>query len=288
MPEFRNLNRKQSTGGNLRRAANALACLLVGLQWRNAAAPVAPVYQTDIGQQTEVILQDQSEVHLGGDTSVLLRDSAQFRTVHLQRGEIFARVHHNPDRPFEVVVNHLIALDLGTAYDISTHDSTSNVAVTDGQVRLFQRDDWGRQIDPITVESGVFRRSPVVLSAGDVARVEQLEDGTVVVTRSQRNIEGAREHTEWLGGSMIANKRRLDEIVWAFNRYSHTPIVLDDPGVGATPFTLGLRLDNINGLVESLKRGYYDVETVKGTNGQPLSYHLKAMATEAGKRPRPR
>lgn len=287
MPHLRNLNRKQSIGGNLRRAVNALACLLVGLQWRTAPAPVAPVYQTDIGQQTTVILQDQSEVHLGGDTSVRLNDSSQFRTVHLQRGEIFARVHHDSDRPFEVVVNHLIALDLGTAYDISTHESTSNVAVTDGQVRLFQRDDWGRQIDPITVESGGYRRVPVILGPGDVARVEQLEDGTVIVTRSPRSIEGAREHTEWLGGSMIASTRRLDEIVWAFNRYSHTPIVIDDPEVGAMLFTVGFRLDNINGLIESLKLRY-DVEIVKGTGGQPLSYHLKGVATDGGKKPRPR
>lgn len=270
-----NLIRKPAVGAYLRRAVRILVYVLAGLQWKAPAVPLAPVYQTDIGQHTAITLKDRSDVHLGGATSIVVNDTSELSTIHLQRGEIFTEVHHNANRPFEVVANHLIAFDLGTAYDMSTHDSTSSIAVIDGQVRLFERNDWGQRFDPITVEFGVYQRVPVILGPGDSARTEQLDNGTIIVTRGPTNLAIARQSTEWLRGGMIANTRRLDDIVWQFNRYNLTPIVIDHPEVGANPLGMvAFRLGDINGFIDAL-RLEYDVEFVAGVGDQSASYHVR-------------
>lgn len=270
-----NLIRKQAVGAHLRRAVRILVYVLVGLQWKTPTAPIAPVYQTDIGQHTAITLKDRSEVHLGGATSIVVNDTSELSTIHLQRGEIFTEARHNAERPFEVVANHLIAFDLGTAYDMSTHDSTSSIAVIDGQVRLFERNDWGQRFDPITVEFGVYQRVPVILGPGDSARTEQLDNGTIIVTRGPTNLAIARQSTEWLRGGMIANTRRLDDIVWQFNRYNLTPIVIDHPEVGVNPLGMvAFRLGDINGFIDAL-RLEYDVEFVASVGDQPASYHVR-------------
>jgi len=279
----------QGTAGGTSRAwvKNVLFRVLVLFLWKSAAAPIEPVYQTDIGQQAAITLQDHSEIHLGGDTSIMLSDASQFRTVRLQRGEIFANVHHDNNRPFQVVVNHLIAFDLGTAYDISTHDSTTNISVLQGEVRLYQRDDGGRWIDPITVDAGIHRRVPALLGAGDLARVEQLSDGTVIVTRSRPDLNVATQRTQWLQGSLLADRQRLDEVIWQFNRYNHTQIVIDDPEVGALACGGAFSLNNVDGLIKGLRQLFHiDVERVEGVDGQPSSYHLKNAAVKKSGRGR--
>jgi transmembrane sensor len=272
-----NLIRKPAIRAHLRRAVSILVYVLAGLGWKTATAPIAPVYQTAIGQHTAITLKDRSEVHLGGATSIVVNDTSGLSTIHLQRGEIFTEVRHNADRPFEVVANHLIAFDLGTAYDMSTHDSTSSIAVLDGQVRLLERNDWGQRFDPITVESGVEQRVPVILGPGDSARAEQLDNGTIMVTRGPTSLAIARQSTEWLQGGMVANTRRLDDIVWQFNRYNHTPIVIDHPEVGVNPLGMvAFRLGDIKGFIDAL-RLEYDVEFVAGTGDQSASYHVRGQ-----------
>jgi len=263
------------------RVRSILFRLLVLFLWKTAAAPVEPVYQTDIGQQAAITLQDRSEIHLGGDTSISLSDASQYRTVRLHRGEIFAKVHHDNNRPFHVVVDHLIALDLGTAYDIATHDSTSNVSVLEGEVRLYQRDDRGQWIDPITAEAGIHRRVPAILGPGDLARIEQLSDGTIIVTRTRPDLGVATQRTQWLHGSLLANQQRLDEVIWQFNRYNHTQIVIDDPEVGALACGGAFNLDNVDGLIKGLRQLFHiDVEIVEGVDGRPSSYHLRNAAVK--------
>lgn len=244
-----------------------------------ATDPAAPVYHTDIGQQTAVTLEDRSEVHLGGGTSIQVSDAPHFRTVVLERGEILATIHPDSERPFQVVDGHVIASNLGTAYDYAKHDSISNIAVLDGQVRLYQRNELDQRGDPLVAESGVYRRAAVILGAGDLARIEQLNDGTVIVTRTHVGLDAAKQRTQWLEGEMVASGQRLDEVIWKFNRYNRTQIAIDDPDIGSMIWGGAVSLNNVEGLIGVLRlQQHMDVEIVKGDDGQTATYHLKGVA----------
>lgn len=279
MPDLRNPRRKQATGGHLRHSINTVVYALAASYHFVTIDPAAPEYHTDIGQHSAVTLKDRSEIRLGGGTSIKVNDAAHFRTVRLERGEILAAVRPDSDRPFQVVDGHLIAFNLGTTYDYVKHGSISNIAVLDGQVRLYQRNGLDQRGDPIVAEAGVYRRAPVILSAGDLARIEQRGDGTVIVTRAHAGLDVARQRTQWLEGEIVASGQRLDEVIWEFNRYNQTQIVIDDPNLGSMIWGGAVSLRNVEGLIGVLRlQQHMDVEIVKGDDGQTTSYHLKGVA----------
>lgn len=285
-----NLSGKKVIGGYLRLSMNLLVWVLAGIYRQISIDPMPPEYQTAIGQQAQVTLADHSEIHLGGDTSILVNDASHFRTVQLRRGEIFTTVHHDNNRPFQVVDGHLIASDVGTAYDYAKHDSTSHIAVLDGEVRLYQRSDLDQWSDPIVAELGVYRRAPVILGPGDLARMEQMSDGTVIVTRSPVRPDTAQERIKWLEGSIAASQQRLDEVIWEFNRYNRTQIIIDDPELRRTLWGGVFSLNRVQDFISALRLQHHvDVEVVKGADGQPYSYHLRGGAAVGNaKKPRER
>jgi transmembrane sensor len=249
---------------------NILVYAVAGIYRHFSADPTPPEYQTGIAQQAKVTLADQSEIQLGGDTSVLVSDAAYFRTMHVLRGEIFTTVHHDPNRPFQVVDGHITALDVGTAYDYAKHGSISNIAVIEGQVSLHQRNDLDQWSDPIVVEPEGLRRETVILGPGDLARMEQTPDGTVSVTRSHVSSDDAKERIQWLEGSMVASQRRLDEVTWEFNRYNRVQIVIDDASIGSMAWGGAFSLNNVEGFIGALRlQQHMDVDFVTGTDGQP-------------------
>jgi transmembrane sensor len=240
-----------------------------------SAEPVL-VRQTQIGQRMPIFLDDSCQLILGGDTRITLDDTPGLHRLTLEKGELSANVRHSDNRRFEILMGQLVILDVGTQFVATRHDDISNVSVTEGQLRLFQRGPNGEFLDPIVVDSGVNRREPAVLDAGDQARVEQLSDGTLVVNKDTRDLNAAARRMQWVRGKVDTEGRRLDELVWEFNRYNLQQIVIDDPQIA--PLTLGgiHELGNVDGFVKSLVESYHIRVTLESDNGgMPSSYHLQ-------------
>ena len=231
--------------------------------------------RTQIGQRMSIYLSDSSQLVLGGNTSVSIDDTPPLHRVILKGGEVYANVHHNDDRAFEIQMDRLVLYDRGTQFVASRHDETANVSVTEGELQLFERGPEGAFRDPVVVNAGVRRRERTVLAAGDQARVEQLSDGTVVVTRGPQDLAAAQRRMQWLKDQMDATGWRLDELVWEFNRYNLTQVVIDDPQIASLSFGMTLHLNNVNDFVTALTSYGITVTRSEGDVGSGWKYHLR-------------
>lgn len=190
---------------------------------RRQAADRPPVSEftrhTDIGRRDAIALEDLTELHLNGDTSIHIRETLETRKLVLEKGEVLASVHHDEARPFEVVIKHALLFDLGTEFDAANHDNTTNVSVIGGELRVFEQKDNGERLDPFVETAAGSRRALTLLEVGDIARIEERSDGSVVVRVARGSADEVRARTSWLRGELNVTTESLDELVAQFNRY---------------------------------------------------------------------
>jgi transmembrane sensor len=170
------------------------------------------VYQTAIGAQRTVVLDDNTRITLNTDTRMAVEYRQGERRVVLERGEALFHVTENPRRPFIVQTGDAQIVDLGTVFDVR-HDSR-RVAVTllEGKVWVGTRAAPG-QSTPATV-----------LVPGE--RLTIAADGARVLDRPN-----LQEATAWRYGQIYFNDTTLSEAVAEINRYGGGHVYIEDPAL---------------------------------------------------------
>ena len=120
-------------------ASAAVLVLVVGLAL--TLLPGNPIvntqtYTTAIGEQRKVILSDSSVVQLNTNSVVVVSYTASERGIHLQQGEAYFTVSHNPQKPFLVRAGNGIVRAVGTAFSVRLYEHSVDVIVTEGRVAL--------------------------------------------------------------------------------------------------------------------------------------------------------
>ena len=113
----------------LARVASVAAVLLVGV-WMAAiwlpldnsdsgfVANVQGLYQTTVGESSEIDLPDGTRLVLNTNSSVRVSYSERQRILFLERGEINVDVAHDETRPLSVVVGDQIIQAVGTQFNV--------------------------------------------------------------------------------------------------------------------------------------------------------------------------
>jgi transmembrane sensor len=165
-----------------------------------AAATVAQVYTTAVGQRDSVTLSDGSHVILGPDSRLTVATDYgnTTRSVEL-RGDGYFDVKHDADRPFSVRVSRALVEDIGTVFAIeSDAGDTTTVAVVSGSVRLRASDS--------------SPTSGAVLSAGD--RGSMAADGRVLTFP-----HSVTDDTAWISGRLVFNGASLVRVAGEIRRW---------------------------------------------------------------------
>ena len=238
---------------------------------------------TPIGHRDRVTLDDRSTVDLNADTTILVVLSPHLRQVFLSKGEIRPTIHHDEARPLEILINHVVLRDLGTQFDVGIHETTTNVSVTSGLVQAFQLREDGSLVNPVTWTKSGPRRNPVFLVPGDSARLEE-HDGIVIVSKTPNDLEAAQNRSSWLQDDFIVKRQRLDEVVWEYNRWNKTQIVIDDPEAARMEIGGIYRLTDVDAFLSNL-RAALDIEAlpIKGSESLPPSYVLRLTHKDAAR-----
>ncbi|MGV1753165.1 FecR family protein [Agrobacterium sp. CG674] len=196
-----------------RRAALTTLCLLcllgatailsrqAGLIDRLQAA-----HYTGVGETRIVTLEDGTQISLNSDTAIETHYSAHERRIILLRGEAFFDVAKNPQRPFIVDNNSLMAQALGTHYSVRAGNGSlpQEVQVEEGEVE-------------VKTTSGTAR-----LGAGDVVTM----DGQGAIVRSRQDVAN---NTAWREGKLVFSGQSLQQVLQILAQYRHGKIlVLDD------------------------------------------------------------
>ncbi|WP_250458801.1 FecR family protein [Microbulbifer litoralis] len=167
-------------------------------------------YQTQIGEQRVVHLEDGSTLMLNTDSRVGVRYTRGLRALFLERGEAFFMVAKNPQRPFVVNVQGSEVRALGTAFNVARRAGDVRVAVTQGVVEVRAGDAAGNRRSLARMLPGQgFSYSP-----------EQPQDNSGVAPVNLEKV------TAWQASRIYFDNDRLDDAVVEYNRYTTRKIVL--------------------------------------------------------------
>jgi transmembrane sensor len=213
-------------------AATLLGAVALGVATQRRGADTGRTYRTGPGERVTLNLADGSVVVLRGNSALRVSDArrgwslpglragtATGRTVALE-GEAYFTVVHDDRRPFRVYAAGAVAEDVGTRFSVRAYpaDPAVRVAVTEGAVAVGRRDDGraARRGD----------RPPVLLTAGDVGRIER--DGTVQVTHG-----GVPDDvTAWVRDRLVARDRPLAEVAAELTAVFGRTVAVADSAVG--------------------------------------------------------
>jgi transmembrane sensor len=187
-------------------------------RWTDATS-----YDTGVGEQRVVVLDDGSRLTLNTATRVRVDLGASSRNVSVEDGEALFEVAKDRHRPFVVSVGGSEVRALGTVFVVRftpRQAGASDVAVTliEGQVTVHP------EVYPDGTKSP--RLSQLVLHPGERARLAARASGAQVEKPPQVDHPRIDQVVAWKRGEALFDDVSLEQAVAEMNRYSRTPIVL--------------------------------------------------------------
>jgi transmembrane sensor len=192
--------------------AGMVALVAGAIGWRFLSAER---YQTGIGEQRSVVLDDGSVVTLNTSSEIEVRLAKDHRTVQLLSGEALFQVAHDPARPFDVAAGKTTVRAVGTEFNIDRRASATTVTVVEGKVAVFTDDDPG-------AHAGLNKVADLAVVAG-----EQL----IVAPNATPHAAPAdiAMATAWTQRKLVFEHRPLGEVADEFNRYNRERIEIQSP-----------------------------------------------------------
>lgn len=226
-PALRHPAELNEGGGSVRRGfrrylaiAASLALLLVGtLVWRQYERDM---YETAIGEQRSIVLDDGSSIELNARSRVRVRFVASERRVELLEGQALFNVARDPDRPFVVISGATRVRAVGTQFDVYRKPQGTVVTVIEGRVAVTSGSDA-----PASLASGSAPAYPTV----ELVPGQQVTISASAAPRPE-NADVAAV-TAWTQHRLSFQKTPLAEVVEEFNRYNERQLRIEDEAIEA-------------------------------------------------------
>jgi len=232
--------------GALAAAAAVVVLVLVPFRAPHHAA------ETAVGAFQKFDLPDGSVAQLNTASAIDTAFTPTERRVTVVRGEVFFNVTKDPARPFIVTSGPVVVHAVGTAFNVRQRDTTVEVLVIEGRVRLDDRESHS------LVPSSGPSREPALLVAGERATVtERAPDSSgafaTVVTVSPPELQRA---LAWQERRLEFDATPLAEVVFEFNRYNLRQLVIADAALATKRFSGTFRADGYESLVRLLETDF--------------------------------
>lgn len=242
LPEIRKAVRRRSRRYTQWRWASGVAAVVLvavaALLVRDYYA--IDYYQTGIGDQRVVHLDDGSTLMLNTDSRVGVRYLRKQLALVLERGEAFFMVAKNPSRPFVVHVQGSEVRALGTAFNVALQADKVRVAVTQGVVEVRAEDGGGGLIPLATMLPGQGIRY-LAVRPGD-------NSGVIPV-----NLE---QVTAWQTRRIYFDNERLEDAIAEYNRYTTRKMVLVGSALADQRISGVFNIGDADGFAFALEQGF--------------------------------
>lgn len=182
--------------------------------WENA---YAGVYETEVGEQKHVSLDDGTQVFLDTDTRIRVNFSSVLRSVELDRGRANFRVAPDAKRPFVVRAADREIVATRTTFDVRRDGDRVSVVLIAGRAAL-------RSNSPAPAQD--------VLTAGERLVVS----GKQIVKYDKPNLAPL---LAWQTGQAMFENEKLVDAAAEMNRYTTMKLIVDDPAIA------GLRMSGV-------------------------------------------
>ncbi len=193
-----------------------------------------PDYQTGRGEIRTVALHDGSEIVIDTGGAIRVDMHGTQRQVRLIRGQLFARIAKDKNRPFVVATAHGKASALGTSFTVRREANYTLVTVIESRVRVCP----GKVADAQQCR---------ILAAGEQARITP----TQIYARSSVNPSVA---ALWSSGWLEADDQDVADILTELTRYSERRIRFDTASLRGVKVTGSFPLRDIDRAVEGIAR----------------------------------
>lgn len=214
--------------------AGACVLLICALFFLRAPEPEYYQTQTEVGEQRELLLSDDSVLVLNTDSEVLVELQSKSRVAYLLRGEVFFSISPDPARPFDVITNEGTVRVLGTRFAVRATGSDTIVTVLEGKVGLSQN------------PQGEEFKSNVVLIADQQLNLRDALPGTA----PQAVDAGAT--LSWRNRQLVYRGESLQAVVEDLNRYFPLPVALADHALGDLEVSAVIQLKTAEITVQAL------------------------------------
>jgi len=238
-PDSLQIQSRAANQGNWWRVSiAAAACLVVALLiWpqNQQAVESSMRYQTALGEQQTIELEDGSTLTLNTNSRVSVSFDEKHRQLELIRGEAFFKVAKDPGRPFDVNAGSARVTAIGTAFNIYRTEHSSDITVVEGVVRVTELGDTGS-------------RAP----ATEILRANQQ------LTATDKGLQAAApanvsQQTAWQRGELIANNMTLAELIAQIERYHDTHILLTDASIATLKISGVFDLSDLSPILQALQ-----------------------------------
>jgi transmembrane sensor len=199
------------------------------LFWRSASAKV---YETDVGEQKHVALDDGSQLFLDAQTRISVSFSDTARTVDMQYGRANFRVVPDLKRPFivEAADHRIVATRCN--FDVRCEDGQVQVVLIHGEA----------DVKPTSASNGqgdrLLRAGERLVASNEVQKLDK-PDLTHVLA--------------WQTGYEIFDKEDLAQAVEEMNRYSTAKLAVD-PSVASLKVSGVYRVGDNSAFARSLAK----------------------------------
>jgi transmembrane sensor len=212
---------------------------LYGIAAAGAVAAVAgwiffqlpPTFETQVGQQRLVTLDDGSRVRLNTDSKLVVRYRRNERRVELVHGEAFFEAAHDAGRPFVVEADGTRVRALGTKFDVRRDADLVRVTLLEGRVQVAKADQ--------PTSATLTPNQQLTVTAKGISPVMAAD---------------AAEAAGWTTGRLIFHETPLEEAVAEVNRYSDEKVVLDGPAsLGRKPISGAFNTGDTHAFVSTIQ-----------------------------------
>ena len=218
---------------------------------REGAAALSAQQQsfvTEIGEKSNVILSDGSELTINTNTRLSIEFSAEERRLVLHSGEMFIHVKPNKNLPFNVYVGDRVVQAVGTAFNVEfVEEANVEVIVTEGSVIV--RDEHqglasGEKAKPVSREKMIpVRAGEIFQTVADVP-VQPLSPGETSTKLA------------WQSGNLVFHGETLSQAIREIERYSRVEFVISDSRLNDIVVAGVFRAGDIDGLLKTLEDNF--------------------------------
>lgn len=227
----------------------AAAALVLAL--RTGSPPIVPPVPVPAAEAVAAIetrrLPDGSTAELNRGAAIAVLFTPGERRVLLERGEAHFTVEKNAARPFIVSAGGVDVRAVGTAFNVRLGRQAVEVLVTEGRVRVEQKDaeDAAAAATALGPELGRGQRSVVPLTGRAEPQVASV------------STEEMEQLLAWQPRLLDFTAAPLRTVVAEFNR-RNAPVrlVIADPDLADVEVSASLRSDNVEGFIRLLEIGF--------------------------------
>lgn len=191
-------------------------------------------YETAIGEQREIQLDDGSHITLNTNSKLRVELNNKFRRTFLTKGEAFFDVKKD-GRTFDVITTNGTVHVLGTHFSVYQQLTDTLVTVIEGQVALGETPNNPSEFKAITR-----------LQANEYLHIESAKKG-----EAPKKIN-ATTALAWRKKQLVFNGRNLEHVITELSRYFPQQIVLDSAELGSREITAVIPLSDVNTAVNAI------------------------------------